>query len=192
MRTLACAALAALMLTLAACGGGVSFDVSAGQPLGSVAQMEDVIKGKERFERSKERKLTRPECFNDLDLIEKLTELKAYQWEEFPASETIKHLIVLAIDDAGEIRAVAGMFRSGSAKFTTNGTRTHEILASYWEAVFGPATFKKQNRPGIDVDEFFLATAAKGGVRGRWEKEPKSGIASNSRSIWDMILIWRE
>lgn len=191
MRTLARAAIAALMLTLAACGGGVSFDVSAGQPLGSVAQMEDVIKGKERFKKL-ERKLTRPECFNDLDRIEKLTEFKAYQWQEFPASETIKHLIVVAVDDAGEIRAVAGSFRSGSDKFTTNGTRTHEILASYWEAVFGPATFKKQNRPGIDVDEFFLATAAKGGVKGRWEKEPKSGIASNKRSIWDMILIWRE
>ena len=66
MRTLACAALAALMLTLAACGGGVSFDVSATQPLGSLAQMESVVKGKERFTRS-QRNLTRPECFNDLD-----------------------------------------------------------------------------------------------------------------------------
>ena len=59
--------------------------------------MESVIVGKERFTKS-ERKLYRPECFNDLDLIDKLTELKAYQWQEFPANETLKHIVVVAVD----------------------------------------------------------------------------------------------
>jgi hypothetical protein len=134
-----------------------------------------------------------PQAFNDPGIFEVIENLKVYQYQEFAQQSEGRHVVLIGVDDQNQVQAVGGQFHSGGDKFSTTGTRTQGFLAAYWAELAGmEPTFKKDNRPGVDVNEFLWAAFDKGGLRGRWEKIPNSGLASHTKSIWDMMLIWRK
>jgi hypothetical protein len=179
----------ALLVVVAGCG--VDFGLTPSDPLGTLSDMDKLLAGDKGLEKS-QRKFTDPECFGHVR-YEKLGKLKVYQYQDHNVNSTQKHWVLLGVDEAGKIKAVAGCFASGRKSFSDSGTKVEGLLGTLWAEINGgPAEFEKKNEPGIDVNEFLLATIEKGNVHGIWKKIPNSGLVSHHKTIWDMILIWVE
>lgn len=178
-----------LFVALSGCGGGL--ELTPAHPLGTLADITAMLPA-DVFERS-QRTFTEAECFGP-ERQEKYGELTVHVFEEHPGSSMgVRHWVLVGVDAAGQVQAIGAKFASQSAKFTTSGTRSQAFMASLWQELQGgEAAFTKANRPGIDMDEYFYANLAKGAIKGYWEKIPNSRNGSDTRSIWDMALVWRE
>ena len=174
------------LLVLSGCGD--QFGISAAHPLGTFEVMDEILTGK-GLEKT-ERKFREPECFSR-ERFEKLGKLKVYQYEHFAKTSQFKHWVLIAVDDAGVVRAVGGCFHSGRKSFSDSGSKVEGYLGSLWAEVNGaPGEFEKKNEPGIDVNEFLIGHIEKGNVHGIWKKVPTSGMVSHHRAIHDGILLW--
>lgn len=181
-----------VLAALTSCGSPLDdLGISPSAPLGLFPNIDSYLASKEKFTRS-ETEFTIPQAFNNPDVFDKIAELKVYQYQEFAQQSEGKHVVLVGVDDRNMVQAIGGQFHSGGATFTTTGTRTQAFLSELWAKLAGSEpTFKKANRPGVDLNEYFWVELNQGGVKGRWEKIPNSGDANITRTIWDMMLIWR-
>lgn len=184
-------ALPAIALLLAACGGG-GIEVTPAHPLGTLADFAKALDAIGRYEHSV-RKFTNPETFA-VEPWERFEALTVHAYEERTMSSAgVKHLVLIGVDEAGEVQAIGGSFNSKSPLYSTSGSETQKLLARFWVTVQGgEPTFEKLNYPGIDVDEYLRANFSTPTVAGIWHKQSTSKMISHSRSIWDMIFIYRK
>jgi hypothetical protein len=177
-------------LLLAGCGG-IDYGIGPGAPLGKLESMDAVLVEK-GLDKRPVRKFTEGECFGP-EIYEKLVDLKVHEYKEYAKQTTARTHVLVGVDESGAVRAVQAEFSSMAPGFTTSGGRTQNFIANLWLELNGAEpSFSKQNRPGIEVQEFLLTTLAKGGVRGRWEKFSPTDMMGSAKQIMDRVLLWRE
>jgi hypothetical protein len=178
----------ALAILLAGCGDFIS--TSPEHPLGELAEIEAYLVGERGFQKSTD-KMSIGACFQDRDLWERYQGMKVYKYKDTGKGTAAGDIYIkVAVDESGKVVAVEGRFFSQRAIWSDAGGRAETFAAKLWKEVSGTeATFREEMIPGPQLETYLLSEFAKGPVVGRWEKQPTSGEAKHTNTLWDQVLL---